>query len=188
MNENEVNTTALDDYLVDDYAIALNSVPPEVRAFMWSDVFAIILKVIGDTYKLNDKQREVLKSVAMETLIGTLTPVSRRVRLSDVGIVGETQDGILEAINEEIISRALVQIEEYKELKGSEDTSFIPSEKIEAPSPVQALASIKERLSQPSNIASTKRDYSLEKPEVPDVSIQKIEKPTIDPYRELPEK
>lgn len=51
-----------------------------------------------------------------------------------------------------------------------------------APSPLEALASIKDRLSQNTVIAPTKRDYSLEKPQGTPST------PIIDPYRELPEK
>jgi hypothetical protein len=54
-----------------------------------------------------------------------------------------------------------------------------------APSPEQALINIKERLNSPSVITQTKRDYSLEK-EGGATLTKDIEKPKIDPYRELP--
>ena len=55
-----------------------------------------------------------------------------------------------------------------------------------ATSPAQALASIKERLNSPSTIAPITRDHSFSKNENTPEKV--IEKPKIDPYRELPEK
>ncbi len=192
MDNYNVKTTIDDQEFIDDYAEALNTVPPEVRAFLWSDVFTIILNVIGDTFKLNDNQKDMVRKVAKETLIGILTPVSRRIMLADVGIVGELQDNILNSINEEIISRALVQVEDYTELYGNKDvsteTSINSNNIISAPSPVQALASIQERLSQASTIAPVKRDYSVEKPgEISSGTVTAPKPLAPDPYREMPE-
>ncbi len=191
MNPDELNTTINTTDYVDDYALALDSVPPEVRRFLWSEAFTLIIKATGDTYNLNDAQRDVLKRVVMETIVGTITPVSRRATLSEAGIVGETQEKILEAIDDEIIFRTLVQIQEYNDLYTNKDNlengtvaENLDKTTISAPSPIQALASIKERLSQASTIATTKRDYSVDK----SAPVQDIVKPKIDPYREPPTK
>jgi hypothetical protein len=53
-------------------------------------------------------------------------------------------------------------------------------------SPTQALANIQERLSEAKIIAPSKRDYSVEKINTPQQETPKA--PSIDPYRELPEK
>lgn len=196
MDDQKLNTTTDIDEInfSNDYEEALANTPPEVRAFMWSDAFNFILKAIGDTYKLNDKQRDEVRRVTMETLVGTITPVARQIRLSDAGITGEVQDNVLEAINEEIVSRSLAQIEkvnedtEYeKELKKQED-KVTASDLTNAPSPSQALANIQERLSKPSAIAPITRDYSVSRaPEPTSKNESPVRAPSMDIYREIPE-
>ncbi len=53
-----------------------------------------------------------------------------------------------------------------------------------APSPEQALINIKERLNSPSAVAPITRDHSFSKNE--NMVEKVVEKPKIDPYRELP--
>lgn len=174
----------------DEYAEALETVPPEVRAFMWSDAFNLLLKNISEAYKFSSNQYDVLRDVVMKTLVGTITPVSRRGALSEAGINNEVQDQVLQTINEEIVSRALTQIEEYKYLNEETVSGEISSDQNDAPSPIQALEAIKQRLSQNTVIASSTRDLSSEKvkEDIKSSSIQNITKPQIDPYRELPDK
>jgi hypothetical protein len=184
MNE-ELNQTKDIEELSDEYSEALDMVPPEVRAFLWSDAFNIILNVISETYKLNNTQKDVVRNIAKETLIGVLTPVSRRTMLADVGIIGELQENILNAINDEIISRAIVQVENYNELHNNKDSELgTDIEVLRAPTPTQALANIQERLSQPKIVTPSKRDYSVEKINTP--TQETLKAPSIDPYRELP--
>lgn len=178
----------------DDYLEALEATPVEVRNFMWSEAFTLILTAIGETFKLSDEQREVVKRVTMETLVGTITPIGRRVRLSDAGMMGELQDNILEAINDEIISRALVQVELATEKESEVETTdekdgIGPKDTTDAPSPMQALASIQERLTKPSTLAPITRDYSVSRPETttPKQNDVANKQPSIDIYRELPE-
>jgi phage FluMu gp28-like protein len=176
----------------DEYLEALESIPPEVRRFMWSDAFTLILKAIGEAYKLNDSQKETLRQVVMGILTDTTTPIATRAKLSDVGISGELQENILNEINEEIISRVLVQIQEYKDYdeltKEVSEGDKVPTPEGPTVSPVQALDNIKQALSQPTSIAPTKRDYSLEKLDTTIKQAPSEPRPkTMDIYRELPE-
>ena len=188
MDEENIKNQIAEEFS-DEYAEALETVPPEVRAFMWSEAFNVLLNKIGEAYKLTANQNDVLRDVVMKTLVGTITPVSRQGILSGAGITNEIQDQVLQTVNEEIISRALTQIQEYNDLNQETET-YDDSNAVEntAPSPIQALEAIKQRLSQNTTIASTKRDVSLENLEVKPSSIQDIAKPSIDPYRELPDK
>jgi hypothetical protein len=192
MNEEELKINEYEE--TDDYAEALESTPIEVRSFMWSDTFSVILNTISDVYRLNDNQRDVLKSVVMETLVGTITPISRQIKLSDVGITGELQDKVLQSISQEILSRAIVEIDNGL---ATEEDSFFNTENIgsataevQAPSPLQALNSIQERLTKPTTVAPiTTRDYSINKSEQSTTTHTEMSpKPKImDIYRELPE-
>jgi hypothetical protein len=186
--ELKTNTDAGEVNFSNDYEEALANTPPEVRAFMWSQAFSFILKAIGDNFKLNDKQRDEVRRVAMETLVGTIAPVARQIRLSDVGVTGEIQDGVLEAINEEIVSRSLAQIEKVTEDIEYEKELKKQEEQDSAPSPSQALANIQERLSKPSTIAPITRDYSVSRPSEPVTKTESPARaPSMDIYREIPE-
>ncbi len=184
----KTNTDADEVTFSNDYEEALANTPPEVKAFMWSQAFDFILKAIGDTFKLNDKQRDEIKRVTMETLVGTITPVARQIRLSDVGVTGEVQDGVLGAINEEIVSRSLAQIEKVSEDIEYEKELKKQEEQENAPSPSQALANIQERLSKPMAVAPITRDYSVTRPSEPITKVESPAKsPSMDIYREIPE-
>ena len=197
MDEDKITTTDIE--FSDDYAEALDTTPKEVRMFMWSEAFKLILTAIAETYKLTESQKEVVKRVAIETLIGTITPISRQIKLSDAGITNELQDKILEAINEEIVSRALAQVELYNELNeeqieeasqktGPSDVATPTVKAVNAPSPADVLASIQDRLTKPSTVAPITRDYSVTRatPAVKAPDTPKM--PSMDIYREAPEK
>ncbi len=180
------NVNVSDDF-VDEYSEALSAVPEEVRRFMWSDAFKIIIKAIAKTYNLSEEQSKVVEQIAVETLLEIITPIARQARLSSANITGDLQDAVLQAINEEIVSRALTQIEIQNDLDTEEATAEETTSQavISAPSPLEALASIQEKLAKPAAIAPIKRDYSLEKPAANSTPAQK---PTFDIYREVPEK
>jgi hypothetical protein len=117
--------------------------------------------------------------------------------LSDSGIVGENQKNILSTIDQEIISRAVTQIENYKDEETlyqdnqnlDQETPVSINTEIQAPSPLQALNSIQERLTKPNTVAPiTTRDYSVTKSEPAALQTDMSPKPKImDIYRELPE-
>lgn len=184
MNEEEINTIEEED----EYLETLESVPEEVRKFLWSDAFTTIVKAISSAHRLTPDQEVVLRDVAIKTLIGDTTPIARRSELGDAGISGDLQESILDAINEELISRAIFQVEEYKNLNIDENPTR--EQGISAPSPAQALANIKERLTKPSTVAPITRDYSVTRS--PDSSLPKVDPstraPSMDIYREIPEK
>ena len=186
MDDTELQNYITDE-VTDEYSDALEAVPAEVRRFMWSDAFKTIITTIGKAAKLDGRQTEIVKEIAIETLMETITPIARRAKLSSVGIDQELQDTILEAINDEIVSRALNQVEIETDLSVVEsiENKIELQENTDAPSPTEALLSIQERLSKPTAIAPIKRDYSLEKPAANSTPAQK---PTFDIYREVPEK
>lgn len=192
MNEEPLTTEETSD----EYLELLEAVPEEVRRFIWSDAFALIIQTISKAYTLTDQQSVTLKEITLEMLTDTTTPVAIRAKLSEVGILGDFQDTILQTIDEEIISRALAQIKKYNEEESllgetpSSETNFLvetkKNERENAPSPVEALAMIKDRLSKPNTITPTKRDYSNEIVAEPTISEAPTGIKSVDPYRELP--
>ncbi len=197
MDEDKITTTDIE--FSDDYAEALDATPKEVRMFMWSEAFKLILTAVAETYHLTEAQKEVVKRVTMETLVGTITPISRQIKLSDAGITNELQDKILDAINDEIVSRALVQVELYNELNqeqpeedrvktGPSETANPAAKTIDAPSPADVLASLQDRLTKPSTVAPITRDYSVNRASPIAKTEEAPRSPSIDIYREAPEK
>jgi hypothetical protein len=178
----------------DDYLEVLESVPAEVRRFMWSEAFTLIIKTIAKAYKLTDGQKEVLRRVTTQILTNTDTPVLTRTQFADIGITGENQENILKSIEEEIVSRALVQIVKYDdEIELTEEALYetggadhiASTASLEAPSPAQTISIIAERLSKPASITPTKRDLSTPPPKS-DLGVNDLGIKAIDPYRELP--
>lgn len=198
MDEDKITTTDTD--FSDDYAEALDATPKEVRMFIWSEAFNLILTAIAETYHLSESQKEAMKRVAIETLIGTITPISRQIKLSDAGITNELQDKVLEAINEEIVSRALAQVELYNELNeeqpeeapvktGPSEIATPTVKTVDAPSPAEVLASLQDRLTKPSTVAPITRDYSVTRSTPATKIIEEAPRsPSMDIYREAPEK
>ncbi|MEK7227955.1 MAG: hypothetical protein AAB681_01200, partial [Patescibacteria group bacterium] len=96
----------------------------------------------------------------------------------------ESNQGLIDWIRENVAEKVLALVTDaYVDTEASDE-----SQERVAPSPIQALASIKERLSQTSSIAPTKRDYSVERIETPPSSPQSTPKPIFDIYREPPVK
>jgi hypothetical protein len=187
-------TTTIDtqrDDFVDEYIEALDTIPEEVRQFLWSEAFTLILKAIGETYRLTEEQQKAVRRVVMGIVTDTSTPISRQIELSDAGITGDLQNKVLQAINDEILSRMAAQMEFEDGLLDQENTNtsteIAKTQNVSAPSPLEALAMIKDRLAKPGSITPTKRDYSdtlTTTPNTPPATSIK----SIDPYRELPEK
>ncbi|HRH24813.1 MAG TPA: hypothetical protein PLQ20_00540 [Candidatus Paceibacterota bacterium] len=164
-----------------DFQEALTLVPEEVQDFMWGDAFEYILDVAQKIIPLNNDEREEMRRSAYSLLLRTSSMLDESSRLEKAGITPEKIIKILFTIDKEIITTAknlVAQHEEIVEVENSEEEL-----KIEV-SPAQALASIKERLSSPSTVAPITRDHSFSKNE--SVVEKVVEKPKIDPYRELP--
>ncbi len=141
---------------------ALASTPEEVRRFIWSEAFDIILDAITATYQLNAQQSAAVRTVAIETVIGIGTSAEKAVTLFNTGISDDTAEQVFAVIKNEIVDRAVAQAELYQgyDVDTQETSPVAPNSDV--------LSTLGSRLSQSSVIAPpTKRDYSLDKSTTP---------------------
>lgn len=180
----------MDKELIDNIEENIKDLPEEVSDFIFLGALDSVLEEICLFIK-DEKEKLLIKNDITFFLLGSLEPEILNSHINSLNIPEEDKTKIKELFQEKIISELSLLIEVHQEMEGSSteeksiDINQVPGD---APTPTQALESIKERLSQSTKIAPTKRDYSLEKTEDSAPSVQNISKPSIDPYREIPEK
>lgn len=159
-------------------AAALQNVPAEVEDFMWSDAFTIIIDAVQETLGLTEDQKKRVRIASYDILTGlkTMEDISKDF---SVDTPPELVAKILYAIDSEIITRAENITEFYTE-NPDESEQSIQS----APSPADVLARLNQTLTKPATIAPVKREYSAPTT----APSEPITKPSVDPYREIPEK
>ena len=168
---------------------ALETTTVEIRDFLFSDTYPKLITAIATQFAFSEEKKKILDDVVFETLIGNIDEEEAQEKLSSLGLTDEDGSKLVAYIDYYFITPSIEKASENddEEQEGLSPTN--PPIIQSAPSPIQALEMIKERLAKPSASISlpTKRDYSEE-------SIEKIATPapqgikSIDPYRELPEK
>ncbi|MCC7436716.1 hypothetical protein IT402_02495 [Candidatus Nomurabacteria bacterium] len=171
---------------IEKFENALANTPEEVRSFLWSDTYQNILNALQKKFSLSDEQKSIINDIIFGSLTKTITESKVEESVEKIVLDEEKKTELLSYVFYYFIEPSIQKTEEIFELEKKEEsdqetTSF-------APSPAQALESIKERLSQSVKIAPVKRDYSLEKSSGESTQSQNIVKPSIDPYREIPDK
>lgn len=169
-----------------------DSLPLDIQELVFSDEYQSILTAIGEKYKLSKEQMNQLELQTTLVVMG----VAKRSYFpfdleSEVGLDEDTAETMSREIHDVIFSTIEDSLDkiERDEIGGVEtiDKKVDRDENhsINAPSPSEVLANLGARLSQSSVIVPSKRDYSVVKSQEP--SIETL-KPSLDPYRELPEK
>jgi hypothetical protein len=168
---------------------ALLNIPEEVRSFIWSDAFGYIIDTAEKVIPLSKEEKTSMKLAAYKILLRTSTMEKLGEEMVQEGIDKEKVLKILYIIDTQIVTTAKNIIENSTEEEDQRPSPESNTDSTQAPSPIQAMAMIKDRLTGPSSIAPTKRDYSAEKVADPTVtSTPTTSIRSIDPYRELPEK
>lgn len=168
---------------ITNYQDALDNTPQEVRDFLWSDAYKGIIAGIVKTCALTPEQGEVVSDVLFDLTINTTDEFSARSKLTNAGITKENQDKIFVIGYEYIINPSVIEAENVSETTTATQEDLVLKN---APSPSDVLANLGARLSQPSVIAPSKRDYSSTN--TGDSAITPAPQKIFDPYRELPEK
>ncbi len=174
---------------IDRYEEALDTTPQEVRDFLWSDAYKGIIAGIAKTLNITAQQETVVSDVIFDIVIGAIDQPEVDEKLTASGISIEDQAKILALAAENIIDPSIIEAENITDsneeggVAESQPTNLSSS----APTPTEVLASLGARLSQSSVIVPSKRDYTVYKPVPSEPSVQNIA-PSMDPYRELPEK
>ncbi|MFZ4500108.1 MAG: hypothetical protein ACOYMZ_01260 [Minisyncoccia bacterium] len=165
---------------------ALSGVPEEVQSFMWGPSFETIIKTMQQTLALTDEQTTTVQNDSYMLLIQLSTMEEIYKKWVNLSIPEELVVKILYLIDREILSRAK-DITDF--FTSDEDETFedTTTKTVSAPSPSEVLATLGARLSQSSVIVPSKRDYSMDTQSGEKPGMQQST-PSIDPYRELPEK
>ncbi|HTH93570.1 MAG TPA: hypothetical protein VL576_03780 [Candidatus Paceibacterota bacterium] len=104
-----------------DLDTAFDSVPEEVQDFMNSDAYKFIINAIAKVLSLDDTQKELVRLVANEVLIRTMTQEEGFEFLIEHGVSNENAVKAMYAIDSEIVTRAANITEFY-----SDDIPVIP--------------------------------------------------------------
>jgi hypothetical protein len=165
---------------------ALLLVPEEVQEFMWSDAFEYILDAGEKVIPLSKDEKDKTRQTAYDLLLQMTTMEKAAEKLVAGGIDKEKTIKILYFIDTEILTRAKNLIENENDI----NAQIEELNKVEAPSPMQAMASIQERLTKPTTVAPITRDYSVTRSL--EQNTPKVESaprpPSMDIYREVPDK
>ncbi len=169
---------------------ALSGVPEEVQSFMWGPSFETIIKTMQQTLALTDEQTVMVQNDSYMLLMQLSTMEEIYKKWLGLGISEELVVKILYLVDQEILSRAKDITVFFTPDEGEtieevfEDTT---TKTTNAPSPTEVLAALGARLNQSSVIVPSKRDYSMDTQSIEKPTVQNIT-PSVDPYRELPEK
>lgn len=174
MNEEQLNT-------IEE---TIQDIPEEVKDFIFGQEMESVKNEIN-THLETDEQRTEISNRIMFFLLGAIEMEELSKTIDSVSITEEKKGFIKTLIQEKIIDELLLIIEAHKEID-EESVPTITSAPT-APTPTEVLANLGARLSKSSVIVPSKRDYSMDKPQAIELSVENS-KPTIDPYRELPEK
>lgn len=165
---------------------ALLLVPEEVQDFMWSDAFEYILDAGEKVIPLSTEEKELTRQTAYDLLLQTTTIEKAGEKFVEGGMEKEKAVKILYFIDTEILKRAR-NIMQYED---DINAQIADLDKVEAPSPMQAMANIQERLTKPMTVAPITRDYSIThvpQPITPKVDVAPASS-SMDIYREVPDK
>lgn len=180
--EPEINTTE------DIFEKNLENLPQEVKDFLYKRLFVSALEKIASTLGLTEDQKSLLKTQFLLVLSETEQKDSL-VELCKKWSLTQEQTKTFVQLSEELIFIPIIEATNYIVIDEPENdqarqTTPTTDQKLVSVSPAQALAAIKDRLTQTASIAPSRRDYSIQKPDLPqEVSMKK----SVDPYREKPE-
>lgn len=167
---------------LDIFQESFDLLPEEARDFILSDTYSKAVKEICSLLSLEEERISLEKAILL-FLVGEYSIEDLAESIATLSADDSTKNNILLNIKEKIVDELLLTIEVVSELEDKNSSPDI-SEKVQnAPSPTQVLESLKSRLTQTSTIAPIARDHTLTKqpPQTPE------EKPSVDPYRELPQ-
>ena len=172
---------------------AFESTPEEVKEFLSSNIFDLILLGIKDGLVLTDAQFDAMELATQELVIRTKTMQEVAVDfIESKAFTPELTAKVLYAIEGEVMSRiyTIIDTSNAEDAEQEESAEKAPAEvthltPVTAPSPADMLARLNQTLTTPTATAPTRRDYSATK-EAPMIDQMKTVR-NIDPYRELPD-
>jgi hypothetical protein len=165
---------------------ALETTPIEIRDFLFSEAYTKLINAVAKQFTLSEEKKVVLDDVVFETIIGNINGEDAQEKLASLGLAEEDGSKLLAYIDYYFLTPSIEEISENTNENQKENSGASLLNSQMAPSPLEALTMIKDRLSKPNTITPTKRDYSNELVAEPTTSEAPTNIKSIDPYRELP--
>lgn len=159
---------------------AFDTIPEEVKAYVFSPLFSKTVKTLCVSENLSDEETKKFSSALYE-YIAQLTSEEELIQtIHSVSKTIESSQRIISWVQKEVTEKSLSLIlDSYTRTTVSEEEEDPREEKN-----TSALESIGERLTNTTIIPPSKRDYSIEKKE----GVQENKKvDVVDPYRETPQ-
>ncbi len=137
---------------------------------------------------LPDEQKKVFDNIIFDTVVGIIENEKEVYdRFAAAGISENKQGQLIFYIDQYFITPSADEAEVVADLNknDSESENVSDSQTTTAPSPLQAIKSIQERLTNPIAVAPAVRDQSITKPQQPTSPVENVsETKQIDPYHE----
>jgi len=156
----------------------MEELPEEVSDFIFGDGLEDAINKIGELLDKNQEQKEHIYNDLTFFLLGTESFETVMSYINSLPVTDQKKIDIKKIIQEDIIDELQLLMEVHNELEGKQ----IPSSVI---TPSDMLTRLNQTLVKPTMLAPTKRDHSIGEPSIAQAP---NETPSIDPYRELPEK
>lgn len=170
----------------DNIDIALANIPEEVQDFMWSDAFTLLIDALQKTTGVTDIQKDIIRIEICELLLG-IKGIPEVAKELSKDMTTETVAQVLYIIDSEFITRAENLTEFY-----TKDPEEDPFSDIENKNTL--LNHLSQSFTTPTTLPPVKRVYA----DIPGTQTGSsapkplsetlpVSKPSIDPYRELPD-
>lgn len=161
---------------------AFLTTPDEVKNYLVSNEYELILLGIAEALSLTPEQTDELRYVSYELVLQTMGPEEGAQALVENDLFSkELATKAIFGINQEILSRIETILRDIQETDSGEPTKEVggtPS----APSPKELLSRLNETLTKPAFTIPVQREYGVQKSAETSVLTK-----TPDPYREIPE-
>lgn len=154
-----------------------DELPSEVKEFVFGEgmdkVSAELAAIVTD-----EQQSLILKNNIYQYLLGVMRFEEINQFIDNLPTEDEKKITIKKIIQEKIIDELLLLMEVHQDMEGDTQPKAVPVE--QAPNPSQVIESLRGRLTEARSIAPSSRNLSVN-------PTTQTAKPSIDPYREMPE-
>jgi hypothetical protein len=181
MNE---NLTATEEQEFQD---ALDAMPEEVRDYMWSPAFDYAIDVAEKVIELTPQEKEYVRDISYDLLMRLINMETAAKTLLEKRVIPEKVSKIMYYIDQEIIQSAINLVNYYGDATEIAQRDSGEVNTVEEPQNT-LLSKVSQSLTAPTTVAPLKRTYSSSEPIATQPPKAPDTKPTIDPYREIPEK
>ena len=180
------NTTQTEEKVFQE---ALDTMPEEVRDYMWSPAFDYAIDVAEKVIELTSQEKECVRDIAYDLLMRLIDMETAARKLLEQKIIPEKTTKIMYYLDQEVLQSARNLVNYYGDINEIARTESNQDEAIEN-SQQEVFSKLSHSFTTPSTIPPVKRTYTdlpatptTPKPLSEAIPASTPTKPTIDPYR-----